>query len=381
VTARLVVTNDGRVPVSLSISRDRFPAWLSLCDPRQQTISALDPKDSVGIMFQALVTAQSGCSAALGCGEQKLEVSLYVRVNGVDGIREDFEIKGRYIQTCLGTTLDVLAMCLEPLQLVRAGEAGHRDREHDESEYRAGQSPVPLPMPKEIWWLVDLLWRKRTVPHTESMEVRGTWRWIDRDSRLFLATGDLEMVEVVQECIDTGSPVPEEVDGLATASCLLRLLRSLEEPVIPFTAYSSALEAGKSRDPAAVTALLAKISPLHCNVFQYIVRLAREMSSVRDGSAVQEIAEIFGEALLSPDKSRTGRDMRERAAFMRLALKVQKDAPYAIMVVDIARSSLYHGGKSRSPHHAHHQHRGAVEQRHDSRHEHRQEYRHELGPL
>jgi hypothetical protein len=172
--------------------------------------------------------------------------------------------------------------------------------------------------------------------------------------------------------------MPDDVDSAATASCLVRLLRSLEEPVIPFWAYHSAIEAAKARDPGGLSSLLARMSPLHSNVFAYIIRLLREMPFVRDGSGVQEVAELFGEALLAPDKARTGRDLRDRAAFVRLALKGEKDAPYGVIVIDIAKSSLHLGSRSKlGPHHGHHHHRSGQEHRHEHRHDDRSAHRSE----
>jgi inositol polyphosphate 5-phosphatase INPP5B/F len=321
-STQLVVTNDGHVPVALSFPpQDQFPPWLSLKDEGQRSIAALQPGRSVTVIFRALVTAGTAGAADLASGDSPLEAGLSVQVNRGIGPSEGFEVKGRYAPTCLGASLDQLA----------CGGDGRHSGEHT----RRPRSGDPLPCPKEIWWLVDLLWRTREDDEGE----RDRRRWIDRERfrRLFLASGDLDQVEVVQEHIDLGLAMPAGVDALAVGTCLLNLLRSVEEPVIPIAAYQDAIQVAKKRDAAGVTHLLTRIPSLHGNVFRYIVSLLRELPAVKDGSGVSDIADIFGEVLLVPNRERTCRDLRERALFVRLALAAPEFEPH-VAVVDIVKS-------------------------------------------
>jgi Endonuclease/Exonuclease/phosphatase family/RhoGAP domain len=346
---KLVLTNDGEIPVALSFRKDCFPSWLSLSDRRQQSIAVLQVNESVTVAFQVLVTAAGGCAADLAFGEMRLEATLAVDLNRGVGGRETFVVKGRYPPTCLGASLDSLAMCDE--SVTASVTNGHRPRGRDgaahagatesaaEQEQRAAPTALPLPCPKEIWWLIDLLWRSREDADDRDNEDRRRWIDQDRFRRVFLATGDLEVVDIAQERIDCGLAMPPEVDALAVATCLLNLLRSLEEPVIPFAAYADAIEVAKKREPRGVTALLHRIPSLYGNVFRYIIGLLRELPAVRDGSGTSDIADIFGEILLAPSIDRPARDLRERAMFVRLALSPEF-VPCNMTVVDIARSSL-----------------------------------------
>lgn len=368
-SAKLVVTNDGSIPVSVSISADEFPPWLTLQNA-EQFASTLQPGQSISLHFQVLVTAVMGCSAALGSGETSLEAVLYLDLNRGAGPKEKFELKGRYAPTCLGSTLAIMAMRADPMGVKsrstdRATNYGNEDRdvvasvEHHrrgfsasqvtvsecEREQRAEPGLLPLSVPKEIWWLIDLLWRVRAAdlhesPCDDNLIREEECRWINTDSRLFLASGDLTVVEKVQECIDHAHPIPDYIDALAVASCLLRLLRCLEEPVIPFAFYDAFVDAAKRKDTGAISILLTRIPALNANVFRYILNLLLEMPSVRDGTGIQELSEIFGEALMAPNRDRSGRDMRERATFIRLCLRSGNDAIPRMAIVDLARTSL-----------------------------------------
>lgn len=368
--AKLVVTNDGKVPVTVSLSTSEFPPWLSLQDSTQRFSASLQPGQSTALRFQALVTASTGCSAAMGSGESALETTLYLDVNRGSGPKEKFEVKGRYMHTCLGSTLAILSMHAEAMRAIPRnnpcltlssnddrdtnGTVGRHGRGHSgsqlasiehEREQRAEPGLLPLCLPKEIWWLVDLLWRERrrvSDDRQDDGDFRDTssFRWIESDSRLFLASGDLTLVEKVQDCVDNGQPAPSEVDAAAAASCLLRLLRSLEEPVIPFGFYDAAIDAAKKRDVGSISLLLTRIPAVNANVFRYVLNLLLEMPSIRDGSGLQEISEIFGEALIAPNPDRSGRDLRERATFVRLSLQNSHDVIPRVAVIDLAKSSL-----------------------------------------
>lgn len=354
-TTKLVLTNDGKIPVALSFSKDSFPSWLSLKDRKQHSIAALQVGESVTVVFAVYVTVAGGMSAALAFNEKELCTTVAVELNrGMSG-KETFTIKGRYLPTCLGATLDGLAMCdLAITKHVASGARRPRssrdagsgsmaaasvDAAEREQEQRAGPSALPLSCLKEIWWLIDLMWRSRE--DADDRDTDDTRRWIDQDRfrGIFLSTGSLEYVKVAQDCIDSGVAMPPEVDAFSVATCLLNLLRSLQEPVIPFSAYTDAIEVAKKRDSQGLTALLQRIPSLHGNVFRYVTALLRELPAVRDGSNAADIADIFGEVLLSPSIDRPTRDLRERAMLVRLALNPDF-VPCHMAVVDIARSSL-----------------------------------------
>lgn len=353
-TTQLVVSNDGSVPVSLSLHADTFPTWLSLKDKSQHSIATLQPGKSVTFVFVAHVTVESGISCSLTSGDVALDTALGIQINRGVGPTEGFEVKGRYVPTCLGTSLDFLAMRADAVGANRSKRPSARDSSsHNpmdiEKELRAEPSLLPLACPKEIWWLVDLLWRPRddemdrvAAHDSDGRDVR---RWIDQERfrRVFLATGDLDIVDLCQEHVDHALAMPPEVDALAVGTCLLNILRSLEDSVIPFSAYSAAVEVAKKREPAGVTHLLTRIPSLHGNVFRYIISVLRELPSVADGTGVSDLCDIFGEVLLASGIDRPSKDLRERSMFIRLALVPDSaSGPWEsrMAVVDLGKSSI-----------------------------------------
>lgn len=347
--AQLVVTNDGLVPITIAIPSSNFPPWLTLVDSRFESPCKLLPSQSETIGFQALVTTKGGLSLALAVGDATLEASLHVKLNNGKLPDEPFSISGRYRRTSLGTTLDALVLQSAPMAMARALPPPARSSSSSKlpiaelrSEERAQPSALPLPVPKEIWRLVDQLWQDRNSAVDALTEEPR--RWIDDTSaRLFSATGDPQLVEQVQDAIDTGMPFGRDVNAVAVAACLLRLLRTLVEPVIPVSAYSEALQIARKGDANELVRFLTQIPSLNGNVFRYIVGMLREMPAVRDGTELQNMADVFGETLLAPDVERSGKDMRDRAAFVRLAITANKaGVPMLqnVAVVDLSRTML-----------------------------------------
>lgn len=352
-STQLVVTNEGESPVTLSFQPSDFPNWLTLREHGQRIITNLQPGQFETIVFDVLVTLSTGCASKLATGEMGLdtEVSMLVNRGRDEAVR--FTIRGRYAPTCLGCSLEQLALYPDAIassntiassawkrasRRSRGGSIGKLDLNGREKD----GSPLLLSLPKEIWWLGDLLWRTRDEEGDSGQDTR---RWIDQERyrRLFLASGDLELVEVAQEHIDRGLAMPAEVDALAVGSCLLNLLRSLDEPVIPTSAYGEALDVARKGDATGLTCLLTRIPSLNGNVFRYVIALLQELPSVKDGSGIGDLADVFGEAMLAHNRDRAGRDLRERAMFIRLALEQPKsgtDAYNAYMAVfDIAKSA------------------------------------------
>lgn len=350
-STQLVITNKSDFHVTLSFQPSEFPPWLSLRDEKQRTISSLKPGEFETVVFDVLVTLATACASKLTSGEMALETQVKVMVNrGLDK-SVGFTIQGNYASTCLGCSLEQLASHTEAIsssagrqkaacRRARGGSIGSVDLNTRDKD---AVGSLLMSLPKEIWWLGDLLWRTRDQEEDAGSDSR---RWIDQERyrRIFLASGDLEYVEVVQDHIDRGHAMPADVDALAVASCLLNLLRSLDEPVIPTSAYSEAMDVARKGDPVGLTYLLTLIPSINGNVFRYIISILLEMPSVKDGSGVDDLSDVFGEALLAQNRDRPGRDMRDRAMFVRLALLNPKAAHHEayvphMAVFDIAKTA------------------------------------------
>jgi len=148
-------------------------------------------------------------------------------------------------------------------------------------------APV-MAVPKEVWRLVDVL-----VSRPGGLDARG----------LFTAPGEPAQVALLRECLDTGDPIPAGVEPRAAAHCLLDLLSSLREPVVPVALFPGVATDARhvASAPENYTAhVLRALSPLHANVLVYVVRLGREVlarASV-NGSAPDDLALTLSRALM-----------------------------------------------------------------------------------
>ena len=88
---------------------------------------------------------------------------------------------------------------------------------------------LPLRVPKELWRLVDDLFR------------RGV-----EEENLFLEKGLRSEVEALREALDTGTPFPQETSVHSVAETLVQFLADTTEPVVPFGLYQAALDASTS---------------------------------------------------------------------------------------------------------------------------------------
>ena len=143
-----------------------------------------------------------------------------------------------------------------------------------------------MSVPKEIWRVVDLLWRT-------GMDTKG----------LFLAPGLPADVVELRECIDTGDGFPPGIDPLAVAQVLLDLLSSLREPVVPCSLFPSPellSRPGSGGIEAAVAGALRALSSLHFNTLVYIVRFAREVlaHSAANGTTPEDLAFVLSRCML-----------------------------------------------------------------------------------
>jgi hypothetical protein len=126
-----------------------------------------------------------------------------------------------------------------------------------------------MSVPKEVWRLVDVLYHR-------GLDTRG----------LFLVPGDPADCLETRECLDTGDAIPARIDVLSVAQTLLDLLSSLREPVVPCALFPRADFKSIPLD-AWCSHLLKQLSPLHYNVFVYVVRFGREVLAHGHANGVQ----------------------------------------------------------------------------------------------
>lgn len=124
----------------------------------------------------------------------------------------------------------------------------------------AEATPERLSIPKELWRIVDYL-----------------YRYALDEENLFLQTGDHKEMEAIREALDTGTPLAEAFHGSvhSMAETLLRFLESLAEPVIPFSLYKQCLDS--SNNYAQCKKLLGFLQTVNYNVFYYLMAFLREV--------------------------------------------------------------------------------------------------------
>lgn len=148
-------------------------------------------------------------------------------------------------------------------------------------------TPV-MAVPKEIWRLVDVL-----VTRPPGLDSRG----------IFTAPGEPGQVALLRECLDTGDPIPAGVEARAVAQCLLELLSSLREPLIPAGLFPGVATDARyiASNPDGYSAhILRALSPLHANVLVYIVRLGREIlaRAANNGVQIEDLAFSLSRAVM-----------------------------------------------------------------------------------
>lgn len=116
---------------------------------------------------------------------------------------------------------------------------------------------------------------------------------------LFLLPASGDRVDMIVDSIDTNSLTPDIdlcinmnlEDGLAASECLLRLLDSLNEPLIPYSIFESTL-ATSADLKMEVEHLLAHIPHSHFELIQYLVHLIKWMNNFIK-SDLREIGEFL----------------------------------------------------------------------------------------
>ncbi|PIK40556.1 putative inositol polyphosphate 5-phosphatase OCRL-1 [Apostichopus japonicus] len=125
-------------------------------------------------------------------------------------------------------------------------------------ESDANHSSEKFDIPKEIWMMVDHLFRHGL--NTEELFSRGGIH--------------TELLQI-RDSLDTGTPesLPGSIYSIGEA--LMLFLESLRDPVIPFAYYHKCLEA--SNNFTLCKQVLKKIPRSHRNVFKYLAAFIREL--------------------------------------------------------------------------------------------------------
>ncbi|XP_060612318.2 inositol polyphosphate 5-phosphatase OCRL isoform X2 [Anolis sagrei] len=242
----------------------------------------LEPNETVDISLDVYVSKDS--VTLLNSGEDKIEDILVLHLDrGKDYF---LTISGTYLPSCFGTSLETLCRMRRPIREVPVTklidlEKSVLDMVPQDSE--DSSSERPLQIPKEIWILVDHLFKNAC--HQED---------------LFQTPGMQDELQDIIECLDTS--IPETIPGSnhSVAEALLIFLEALPEPVICYELYQRCLEC--SQDSRLCRQVICQLPRSHRNVFRYVMAFLRELLKYSESNNVSAnmIATLFASLLLRP---------------------------------------------------------------------------------
>uniref|UniRef100_A0A8C2T0K8 phosphoinositide 5-phosphatase n=1 Tax=Coturnix japonica TaxID=93934 RepID=A0A8C2T0K8_COTJA len=284
------ITNNGQVPCHFSFipklsDKQYCKPWLRAepCD------GFLEPNESVDISLDVYVSKDS--VTLLNSGEDKIEDILVLHLDrGKDYF---LTISGSYLPSCFGTSLEALCRMRQPIRevpvtkLIDLGEDSFLEKEKSVLQISflnsEDASEMPLQMPKEIWLLVDHLYKHAC--HQED---------------LFQTPGMQEELQQIIDCLDTS--IPETIPGSnhSVAEALLIFLEALPEPVICYELYQRCLDC--SHDSRLCRQVISQLPRCHRTVFRYLISFLRELLKYSEDNNVSAtmIATLFTSLLLRP---------------------------------------------------------------------------------
>ncbi|NXW22020.1 OCRL phosphatase, partial [Circaetus pectoralis] len=254
----------------------------------------LEPDESTDISLDVYVSKDS--VTLLNSGEDKIEDILVLHLDrGKDYF---LTISGTYLPSCFGTSLEALCRMRRPIRevpvtklidLVSFPETMCALCHQEKSVLQMGSldseeaSGMPLQVPKEIWLLVDHLFKHAC--HQED---------------LFQTPGMQEELEQIIDCLDTS--IPETIPGSnhSVAEALLIFLEALPEPVICYELYQRCLD--WSHNSRLCRQVIFQLPRCHRSVFRYLMSFLRELLRYSEDNnvSVAMIAALFSSLLLRP---------------------------------------------------------------------------------
>eukprot|EP01114_Cavostelium_apophysatum_P014891 TRINITY_DN3964_c0_g2_i1.p1 TRINITY_DN3964_c0_g2~~TRINITY_DN3964_c0_g2_i1.p1 ORF type:complete len:846 (+),score=280.12 TRINITY_DN3964_c0_g2_i1:141-2678(+) len=262
--------------------------WLWINPPA----GMLMPGEKVDIKFT--VHVDNSTVTDLNLGKEKIEDILILHLEGAT----DFfvTISGTFLRTCFGCPINYLVRFPNPIRT---------------SEPVTANSDESLSIPKELWRILDYIFRK-------AMDTE----------HLFLKTGVQSEAELIRECLDAGDSF--DVNNLSPhsmAETLLRLLESFPDPVIPSNIYAAVLEVTNYTQAKLI---VSHIPQVNVNVFFYLMSFLRELlTHSKNGLQSDKLALVFSRVLVRPRNilapHLAARNGKKCADFVELFLQPEND--------------------------------------------------------
>ncbi|XP_031647340.1 type II inositol 1,4,5-trisphosphate 5-phosphatase-like isoform X2 [Oncorhynchus kisutch] len=283
----LTLHNDGQVPCQFEfIQKLDEPTyckpWLT-ANPAKGFIAQGGNMD---IDLEVFVNRST--ATELNAGRQQIEDILVLHLErGKDYF---LSVSGNYLPSCFGSSIQTLCQLRDPIQEMPLETLRELTSSGDET--RTVIIDKPLDIPKEIWQMVDHLYRNAP-----------------KQGELFQQPGLRSEFVEIRDCLDTGMPDSLPGSNHSVAEALLLFLDALPEPVVPFSLYQQCLEC--CSNTSQCKKVVSLLPQCHKNVFNYIAAFLRELlkHSTHNSLDVNILATIFAALLL---RSPTKQDLAEK---------------------------------------------------------------------
>ncbi|KAM4656793.1 type II inositol 1,4,5-trisphosphate 5-phosphatase isoform 2-T3 [Amazona ochrocephala] len=246
------------------------------------------------ITIELEVFVNKSTATHLNSGEEKLEDILVLHLNrGKDYF---LSVTGNYLPSCFGSPIHTLCHMREPIQDMSAESIWKLTLMPLEMSDDAVPAEKPMEIPKELWMMVDHLYRNAS-----------------QQEDLFQQPGLRSEFEQIRDCLDKGMHDTLLGSNHSVAEALLLFLESLPEPVICSRFYSSCLESANNYTQSCQ--IISNLPVCHKNVFDYLMAFLRELlkNSGKNHLDVNILASIFGGLLLRPPPGHPPPDITEKS--------------------------------------------------------------------
>uniref|UniRef100_A0A671P570 phosphoinositide 5-phosphatase n=1 Tax=Sinocyclocheilus anshuiensis TaxID=1608454 RepID=A0A671P570_9TELE len=291
----VTVYNDGQVPCQFEfIPKLDEPSYCKPWLAANPAKGFLAQGASVDIDLEVFVNRST--APELNSGQQQLEDILVLHLDrGKDYF---ISVTGNYLPSCFGSSLSTLCLLREPIQGMPL-----------ETIRDVQKTDKPQEIPKEIWMMVDHLFRNAK-----------------KQEELFQQPGLRSEFEEIRDCLDTGSLDTLPGSNHSVSEALLLFLDALPEPVIPFSFYLQCLEC--CSDSSQCRQIISMLPQCHKNVFNYLTAFLRELLkySAHNRLDVNILAPIFAGILLrSPTKQDSTEKRKVKEFFQHFLIQMPSD--------------------------------------------------------
>uniref|UniRef100_A0A3P8WQK7 Inositol polyphosphate-5-phosphatase B n=1 Tax=Cynoglossus semilaevis TaxID=244447 RepID=A0A3P8WQK7_CYNSE len=152
----------------------------------------------------------------------------------------------------------------------------------------------PLDIPKELWMMVDHLFRNAI-----------------KQEDIFQQPGLRSEFAEIRDCLDTGIPDSLPGSNHSVAEALLLFLDALPEPVVPYSFYPQCLENCSSASQCEK--IISMLPRCHENVFNYLAAFLREL--LKNSASNRLDTTIFASLLLKSQKKQDLGEKRKTQEF------------------------------------------------------------------